>query len=228
MAGIPFVAMAALGAMLCVSPALAQTPFQYREYALGSTVASVVKTAKTREDGTKTVHERPSRIQELEWRAPYVSPGTELADPVRDIVFSFCDDQLYQVVVTYDRQRMEGLTNDDVIESISATYGTPLLRRAAVAQKTLPVLPSEPMVVAQWENAASLLTLTRDSYSPQFHLVLISKTLDPIARAAIAESRRLDTLSAPQRAQEQRTKDVADTLVANQKARVANKAAFKP
>jgi hypothetical protein len=31
---------------------------------------------------------------------------------VRVVLFSFYDDQLYQIVVTYDRERMEGLTND--------------------------------------------------------------------------------------------------------------------
>jgi hypothetical protein len=215
--------------MLCAHSIVAQTPFEYREYALGTSVSSVVKISKTRGDGTKTLHERPARIQELEWRAPYVSAGTELADPVRDVLFSFYDDQLYQVVVTYDRERMEGLTNDDVVESISATYGAPLLRHARAGRNALmPVTPSETTVVAQWEDAQSVLTLIRDSYSPQYQLVLISKTLNPRAGAAIKESLRLDTQEAPQREREQRTKEVADARDASQKARVVNKAAFKP
>ena len=49
---------------------------------------------------------------------------------MHDVQFSFYDDQLYQVVVSYDRERMEGLTDADVVESLSATYGVPLLAGA--------------------------------------------------------------------------------------------------
>ena len=75
---------------------------------------------------------------------PYASSGGALADPVRGAVFSFCDDALYQVVVNYDRDRTNGLTDSDVIESLTAalrrtraqvgenpaTGGTPRRRRA--------------------------------------------------------------------------------------------------
>jgi hypothetical protein len=84
-------------------------------------------------------------------------------------------------------------------------------------------------VVAQWEDAASLLTLTRDTYSAlPYQLVLASKALDPQARGAIKEVLRLDTEEAPQRERDQRTKEVADARVASEKARVVNKAAFRP
>lgn len=53
-----------------------------------------------------------------------------LADPVREIVFTFYNDALYQVLVTYDRDRTEGLTNRDIIDSISAVYGMPGLASA--------------------------------------------------------------------------------------------------
>ena len=224
------ITVASLGALLCALPLFAQTPFQYREYALGSSVASAVKISKTREDAIKTLHERPARIQELAWRAPYVSPGAGSADPVRDVLFSFYDDHLYQVVVTYDRDRMEGLTNDDVIESLSATYGVPLLRHAPAAARNPQTSDgsAETAILAQWEDAGSLLTLTRGSYSPQFQLVLISKTLDPLARGAITEALRMDIEEAPQRKVDQRAKEKADARVASQKARLVNKAAFKP
>jgi hypothetical protein len=229
MTSIRVIAVASVGALLYSQHLAAQTPFQYREYALGSSVASVVKISKTREEATETLHERPARIQEHEWRAPYVSSGTELADPVRDVLFSFYDDQLYQIVVTYDRDRMEGLTSDDVIESISATYGLPLLRHARAAQKMpLADLGAETTVVGQWEDAGSVLTLTRDTYSPQFQLVLISKSLNARARVAIREALRLDIQEAPQRERDLHTKKAADARAASQKARVVNKAAFKP
>jgi hypothetical protein len=60
------------------------------------------------------------------------------------------------------------------------------------------------------------------------NLVLVSKTLSPRARAAIKEALRLDTVEAPKRERDQRTKEVDNARVASQKARVVNKAAFKP
>jgi hypothetical protein len=229
MTNVRVAVVASLAVALCGQPIGAQAPFQYREYAPGSTVASVVKISSTREDRTRTLHERPAHIQELEWRAPYVISGSELPDPVRDVLFSFYDDQLYQIVVTYDRDRMEGLTNGDVIESISTTYGVPLLGHKRVDLGAVAaVLPADSTVVAQWEDAASLLTLTRGTYSPQVRLVLISKSLHARAGAAITEALRLDAEEAPQRDRDQRTKAVADEGAASQKARVMNKAAFKP
>jgi hypothetical protein len=227
MINMRLVAIASFGFLFAAQSLIAQTPFRYREYALGSTVASVVQTSGTRKDDTKTLHDRPGHIQELEWRAPYVPTAAEMPDPVRDVRFSFYNDALYQLVVTYDHDRMEGLTNGDVIESVSAIYGVPLLRHARVP---LPAADAteEATLVAQWEDAGALLTLTRGTYSRDYQLVLISKTLNPRAAAAIREALRLDTQEAPQRELDQRKKDVAEARAASDKARVVNKVAFKP
>jgi hypothetical protein len=222
-------AIASLGFVLGGQPVLAQAPFSYRAHALGSNVASVVKVSGARASDLKTHHERPARIQELAWRAPYVLSGAELADPVRDVLFRFHDDQLFQIVVTYDHDRMEGLTNDDIIESLSATYGVPLLVHRRAPRAALPAdVSTAATIVARWEDAASLLTLTRGAYSPQYQLVLTSKTLNARADTAINEALRLDAVEAPQRDLDRRTKDVADASAATVKARVVNKAAFKP
>jgi hypothetical protein len=207
----------------------AQTPFRYREYSLGSGVASVAQISNTREDDVKVVHERPARIQEVEWRAPYVPTGNQLPDPVREVRFSFYDDQLYRILVTYDRARMHGLTNDDLIEIISRTYGIPLLRHARTAQNDLPPdMRADTVVVAQWDDHASLLTLARGTYTSEYQLVLASKALTPRAQAAIKEAFRLDTQEAPAREREMRSTEAADVRAAGEKARIANKAAFKP
>jgi hypothetical protein len=231
MLNVRVAAIASLGILLGGQTAIAESPYQYRQYALESSLASVLKISGTRAADAKTLHVRPANIQELDWRAPYVSTGTPAPDPVRDVRFSFYDDQLYRVVVTYDRDRLEGLTNDDVIEGLSATYGVPLLRHAPGARGGAGQgadLPGETTIVAQWEDPASTLTLTRNNYTPEYRLVLISKALDPRARAAIKEALRLDTKEAPQRELDQRKKDAADAVVTSQKARVINKAAFRP
>jgi hypothetical protein len=223
-------ALAFVALVVSAHSLFAQEPFRYREYALGASLASVVTISGAREREGKTLHVRPATIQELEWRAPYARPGTVLIDPVHDVLFSFCDDQLYRLVVTYDRDRMEGLTDDDVIASLSAMYGAPLLRNTSTARRAAPAsVPADTTIVARWEDAASLLTLTRGTdSSPLYQLVLTSKTLDARARAAIKEALRLDTQEAPQRERDQRTKEVADARVASEKARVVNKAAFRP
>ncbi len=132
-------------------------------------------------------------------------------------------------MVTYDRDRTEGLTNDDVIESLTAIYGIPLLSSSETARGALPAdVPVDSTIVARWDDAASLLTLTLGTYPPQYQLVLISKTLNADARRAMKEAVRLDAQEAPQRELDQRKKNVADARVAAQKARVINKAAFRP
>jgi hypothetical protein len=205
----------------------AQDLSRYRAYTLESGVAAVVAISGARESDVKSLHERPARIQQLEWHPAYVLRGTEGADPVEDIIFRFYNGALYQLVVTYDRGRMEGLTNDDVIASVSATYGIPPLRAAGARSVAADVAP-DTTVVARWENQSALLTLTRGSYPPQYQLVLTSKTLNGPALAAIREAGRLDTKEAPQRDLDQRRKQTADARVASEKARVTNKAAFRP
>lgn len=230
MTGARVVAIASLGFVFGGQPLVAQEPLAYRGYALESSVASVVKVSGTRSDDTRTLHERPGRIQEVRWRAPYAPSGSGLADPVRDVRFSFYDDKLYQIVVTYDRDRTEGLTDADVIESLSETYGIPILSSRGTGRESLPadVAADDRTVVAQWEDARAILTLMQTTYPPQYQLVLISKALNASAGTAIKESVRLDAQEAPQRELDRREKNITDARVATQKVRVVNKAAFRP
>ncbi len=223
-------AVSVVGVVLAGSSISGQDLSRYRGYVLEGDLASVAKASGARAADAKTLHERPAKIQELQWRTPYVSAGTERADPVRDVVFGFCDGQLFRIVVSYDRDRMEGLTNDDVIESITATYGVPVLSSARTSGSA-PLgagVPMETTVVAQWEDASSLLTLLRGTYSPEFQLVLISKTLNARARDAIRDALRLDDEEAPQREIDRRKKDAVNARAVLDKARVVNKAAFRP
>jgi hypothetical protein len=222
-------AVASLTFVLGGQPLAAQVPFEYRQYALESSVAAVIKVSRPRDNDPKTLHERPASIQEVVWRAPYMGLGGERPDPVQDVLFNFYDDQLYRIIVTYDRGRMAGLINDDVIQTLSATYGVPLLPDARTARNALTLDVATDMgVVAQWDNARSLVTLLRSTYSTQFQLVLISKTLNPLARAAITEARRLDTLDAPQRERDRRTQAAAAAAATTEKTRAVNKTAFRP
>lgn len=230
MTGVRVVVIASLGFVLGGQSLVAQAPLRYREYALESSVASVVKISGARDYEIQTLHERPARIQEVEWRAPYAPSGSELADPVRDVRFSFYDDTLYQIVVTYDRDRTEGLTHGDVVESLSRTYGMPLLSSRGTARGPLSasVPATDTTIVAHWEDATAFLTLTKGTYPPHYQLVLISKTLNARADAAIKEAIRLDAQEAPRRELDRREKNLTDARMASEKARVINKAAFRP
>ena len=206
----------------------AQELSRYRAYALESSVDTVATTIGTRPTEASTLHERPEKIQELQWRAPYESPGSASADPVRSLAFAFVNDALYQVLVTYDRERTAGLTNDDIIQSLSASYGTPALKSTIVRTELPSAVLDNAIVLAQWSNAATSLTLVRDVYSPDFQLILISKALSARARGAIREAIRLDALEAPQREIEKRKQDVAEASATRDKTRATNKAAFRP
>jgi hypothetical protein len=221
-------AVALLGVILGGQPLTAQTLSGYRTYALESSVASVVKSSGAREADLKTLHERPARLQELEWRAPYAPMGRADADPVRNVVFSFYDDQLYRVVVTYERDRMEGLTSADVIEAISATYGGALPMHARAVDSPPVEMPPDTALVARWDDGASVLSLLRGGYSREFQLVLISKQLSQRARTATRDALRLDKQEAPRREADRQKKEDADALVSQEKARATNKAAFRP
>ena len=206
-------------------PGSTQDLSRYRVYVLESSLESVVAASGARAADTKTLHERPARIQQLEWRAPYASSGGEMADPVRGAVFAYHNDALYQIVVSYDRDRTNGLTNREIIESLTALYGDPVLKPA---NNRPPVALPDTVVLAQWDSPASSLTLVRDAYTREFQLVLLSKALSTQARTAIREAGRLDAIEAPRRELEERKKEVADAAGALDKIRTTNKAAFRP
>ena len=220
--------IAVAGLSLIGDVASAQDVSRYRGYVLESTLESVVATSGAQAIDAKTIHERPAKIQELEWRAPYMSSGSELADPVRGIVFTFLNDALYQVVVSYDRDRTDGLTNDDIIDTLTAAYGAPVLR-SATQQPTRPAAAQpDTIALAQWDTAVASLSLIRGTYAPEFQLILISKSLSLRARNATRRAIELDEAEAPRRESDRRKKEAAEASATREKTRATNKAAFRP
>ena len=225
---IRLIMFAIFAALILTGPAaLGQEVSGYRAYRLNSPLESIVQSSGAPASATRTLHQRPALIQELEWRAPYIGSTSAGADPVRDIAFSFYNDALYQVTVNYERGRTAGLTDADIIESVSTTYGMP---SPAPAPKN--DASAEPLrdgrVVARWERPDAWVTLTRGLYSSDVQLVLASKALSAAAATAIREARRLDATEAPGLEAEQRRKDAGDASDAREKTRVTNKEAFRP
>jgi len=149
---------------------------------------------------------------------------------VQRIVFSFYDDQLFRLVISYDRQRTNGLTDADMIEALSATYGGALLQTSG---KNLPALTG-PLVselgapIAQWGDVDYSVGLYRSSFASEFRVVVTSPRLEALARTAAAEATRLDEREAPQREVDRKQKEADDTRASQEKARLENKATFKP
>ena len=206
----------------------AQDLSRYREFELGSNMASVAKIAGVMATA-KIVHRRPALIQELEWRPPYNASVPRVQDPVRDATLTFYNDQLFRIVITYDYVRTEGLTNEDMIEAMAATYGVPLVPNIKQpGQVSRSVDLDESAIFARWDDGDQMLTLSRGRYPVVFRLVAVSKAPNELAQAATLEAVRLDALEAPQRESDRRTKEVNDAIAAQDKARRLNKAAFRP
>src|ERR1700693_4570249 len=96
---------------------------KYRTFPSGTSLASVSKQIDQKPTEANLIHQRPTVIQELTWWPPLAS-GTRLAEPVRQILFSFYNGELYRILVTYDRYVTEGLTADAMVRTMSAKYGT--------------------------------------------------------------------------------------------------------
>ena len=80
----------------------AQEAFRYRDFQLGSNVASIVKLTGSSSSVAKTIHTRPALMQDLEYRPRYYAGGASpVADPVDLMLFRFYADQLFMVVVDY-------------------------------------------------------------------------------------------------------------------------------
>ena len=201
---------------------------RYREFQFGMDLPAIAKLAGLEASDAKVIHQRPAVLQELNWRPlPSFSSSTQ-ADSIRGVLFSFYNGQLFRMVVNYDRYKTEGLSTEDIVEAISARYGTATRPAAEISFPSSQVYDDSEVVIARWEDAQYSFNLFRSSYQPTFGMIAFSKSLDALARTAVAEAIRLDEQEAPQREiklqKEQDAKDRAEDA----KARLANKPNFRP
>jgi hypothetical protein len=169
-------------------------------------------------------------MQEVQWRRPYVSSVDPAAgETVKRMAFSFVDDQLSRIVVDYDSDLTAGMTNADLTEALSAQYG-PVSGRDAVASGRLPsqLEQESGAVVARWAGAGFVAVAYRLSYDSGFRLIVSDPRLASLARTAEAQAIRLERLDEPRRESARRKLEEADVKARLDKARLANKAAFRP
>jgi hypothetical protein len=170
-------------------------------------------------------------MQEMQWRPSYYMSGSTAPqnDPVQQIVFSFYNDQLFKLVINYDRQRTDGLTDADMIDALSTVYGPPLKPDAKKSRAAASQAEDEAGTsIARWGDTDYSVVLYRSSYASEFRAIVMSPRLEALARLADAEAIKLDAREAPERENARQKKEADDSRAAQEKARIANKAAFRP
>ena len=226
-----FVGIGALGFVLCGTALAAQDFGRYREFELGSDVIAVSTVTGTAASDLKVIHQRPALIQELTWRPKYgarrpTAPDTE---SVEQMVFAFHENRLFQVTIDYDHSQTEGLSGADMIEAVSAIYGSPVKPVVARRRPAVSVYDDPSTLVAQWGNTDNSVMLYRlSSYGTEFRMILTAEPVAALARTAAARALVLDAREAPQREAAREKKDAQDRRAAAEKARSANKATFRP
>jgi hypothetical protein len=208
----------------------------YREFRFGADLLAVAKQAHVKPSEARMIHERPAVIQELAWQAPY-KRSSPRADSVKDILFSFYNGELFRIVVTYDPERIAGMTAEDIVEAVSAKYGNATMPVAGIILSSTQfyndggekiISDRTEKIIARWEDTLYSFNLFQPSYQSTFGMVMYSKRLDALARTAIVESVRLDKQEAPRREIERQRKKDEENRGRQEKARQANKAPFRP
>ena len=215
--------------VLCSPSMLAQDLSRYRDFELGMNLHSVAEKIDARPSEVKLLHQRPAVIQELGWRPQRALAHLRDVESVNEILFNFYNGELFRMVVSYDQQRTEGLTDQDMLEAISATYGLATKPAATtILFSSSYIYNNSEKVIARWEDTQSSVSLFRSSSQPRFGILILSKRVDALAQAAIVKAIRLDEQEAPQREIARQKKEGEDTRAVQEKARPANKADFRP
>ena len=202
--------------LLSIPQVHAQDLSRYRNFSFGMTVADLSKQVDQKPANAAVLHERPALIQELTWFPPQPYSNLRPAEPVDQILFSFYNDALYRMLMTYDSSATKGLTDEDMIRVVSAKYG---LATRPIAMVNFPMNPSyknTEKVIARWEDSQYSLNLFR-SYGDTFAMVMFTKQLDAQAGISIAESVKLDQEEAPQKAAARVKKDSDNLELERQK-----------
>ena len=199
----------------------------YRGFTFGMKLSDAAKQAGMNASEAIVVHRRPAVIQELDWRPRSIMlTNPPQADPVEDGRLCFYNEELFRIVVTDDRYKVEGMTPDDMIEAISLTYGAATKPATEIGYHSNYGETAE--VLARWEDPEYSYNLVQTGNRSSFAMVLYSKRADALAQAASVEAVQLEAQEAPQREIEKQKKRVDDERLVLDKARSANKPNFRP
>jgi len=199
----------------------------YRGFQLGQNLQSVAKQAGMKPADATIVHRRPALIQQLDWwpRSRFQADVAKV-DPVENGLLYFYNGELFRIIVTYDSYRVQGMTAEDMIDVISATYGKSTKPDAEIAYHS--IYGEAAPVLARWEDSQYAYNLIKTGDQSSFVMILYSKRLDALAQTAILEAVRMDTQEAPQRELEKQQTRAEEDRAAREKARTINKPNFRP
>ena len=226
-----FVGIGVLGLVFCGTALAGQDFGRYREFELGSDVIAVSTVTGTVASELKVIHQRPALIQELTWRPKYGArrPAAPDMQSVEQVVFAFHENRLFRVTIDYDQAQTQGLGDADLIEAVSAIYGSPLLPSLTRRPPVVPAYDDPGTLVAQWGTVDDSVKLYRlSSYTTRFRMVVTAEPVAALARTAAARALVLDAREAPQREAAREKKEAEDRRAAEQKARSTNKPIFRP
>src|SRR5438445_7826968 len=211
--------------LLLTAPLLrAQDLSKYRHVTLGMRLTKVLERTGQKMTDVKLIHGRPALVQEVNWWPPNL-PGTSYqSDTVEQILFSFYNGELYKITVTYDQTTTEGLTSQDMVKSIAATYGPATSVVPEVDSTTIGRYDVKQKPVASWEDSQYSFNLVRSSFTDRFGLVIWSKPVNAEAELAIVEAVRLEKEDGPKKEAERQKKLTDDLGVA----RLKNQKIFRP
>ena len=214
-----------LTALLFVAPILRAQDFsKYRDFSLGTNLATVLKRTEKKLADVTTTHGAPALFQEVTWRPPSLPGASYRSDSVEQVLFYFFNGELYKIAVTYDQSSTEGLTAEDLIKTIAAKYGPPagVLSEPAASDNIGYVMQQK--TVASWQDSLYCLDLVRASTSDRFGLLIYSKRVNAQAELGLVEAERLEKEQAPAREAE-RQKKQTDAL---EFTRQQNQKSFRP
>ncbi len=197
---------------------------KYRNFSFGMSLLELSNQVDLKPLQTKLIHKRPAVIQELTWWPREPSGSSLQADSVWQVFFTFYNGELYRILVTYDRHATNGLTAEDMVQALSAQYGTATRPDAQISFPTNELYRSTEKVIARWEDSQYSFNLFRSGSLNSFGLVMFSKRLDGQAKAAIAESAKLEGREDLQKEIERQKKEADNLEVARQK----NRKTFRP
>ena len=197
---------------------------RYRNFSFGMSLAEVSKQVAPQTLQEKLVYKEPAIVQELTWWPNNSAGISEKAQPVWQVLFTFYEGELYRILVTYNSQATKGMTVEDMVQAISAEYGTPSRNAGAISFPTNELYSSTELIVARWEDSRYSFNLFRSSFLNGYGLVMFSKELDTRVRAEFAASQGLEVGAVDPKEVARLKAEAHDLEVTRQK----NKKSFRP
>ena len=214
-----------LAALLFVAPILRAQDFsKYRDFSLGTNLATVLKRTEKKLADITTTHGAPALFQEVTWWPPSLPGASSRSDSVEQVLFYFFNGELYKIAVTYDQSSTEGLTAEDLIKTISAKYGPPASMVPEPAVTLNSGYDMQQKTVASWQDSQYCLNLVRTASSDRFGLLIYSKRLNAEAELGLVEAAKLEKEQAPAKEAERQKKET-DAL---ELTRQQNQKSFRP